>query len=158
MNAEFRPEAAAGGARPRIHAATAKDADAVAAFLTAAGLPTADLAASSPYLWMACTDGVLNGTVGLEVHGSAGLLRSLAVAFDSRGDGLGTRLVDRMELEARGLGLAEVVLLTETAADFFSNLGYHVVARASVPAAIRDSAEFRSLCPASAVCMRKALT
>jgi len=158
MNAEFRPDAAAGGARPCIHAATAKDMGTVAAFLTAAGLPAADLATSSPYLWIARTDGVVTGTVGLEVHGDAGLLRSLAVAFASRGDGLGTRLVDRVELEARGLGLAEVVLLTETAADFFSNLGYHVVARESVPAAIRGCAEFRALCPASAVCMRKALT
>ena len=50
------------------------------------------------------------------------------------------------------------MLLTETADDFFSALGYRVVARESVPEAIRRSAEFRALCPASATCMRKALS
>jgi len=158
MNAHRSPGAAAVGARPRIHAASAADTDVVASFLSAAGLPTADLASSSPYLWIARAGADVAGTVGLEVLGDAGLLRSLAVAVASRGDGLGTRLVDRAEQEARGLGLCEVVLLTETAGDFFSNLGYQIVARESVPAAIRGSAEFRALCPASAVCMRKALT
>jgi N-acetylglutamate synthase-like GNAT family acetyltransferase len=160
MNAETHVDSAAGAGRlaPRLHAATAADLESVAAFLAASGLPMADLAASSPYLWIARTRAEVSGTVGLEVHGDAGLLRSLAVAPASRGEGLGTRLVDRAEQEARGLGLAELVLLTETASEFFSTLGYHVVTRDVAPAAIRGSAEFRALCPASAICMRKALT
>lgn len=157
MNLENVADAGADGATPRIHVAAAADREIVAAFLAAAGLPTADLATSAPCLWIARTRGALIGVVGLEVHGSDGLLRSLAVTPSGRGNGLGTRLVDRVEQEARGLGLAALVLLTETAADFFSNLGYQVVARDSVSPAIRGSAEFRALCPASAICMKKAL-
>ena len=158
MNADVYVDFAPSGVLPRVHAATVADSDAATAFIAASGLPTADLSTSSPYLWIARTGQVVSGTVGLEVHGDAGLLRSLAVAPASRGRGLGTLLVDRVEQEARGLGLAELVLLTETADDFFSALGYRVVARESVPEAIRRSAEFRALCPASATCMRKALS
>ncbi len=157
MTADVYVEFSASGALPRVHAATAADSDTVAAFLAASGLPTADLSTSSPYLWIARTGQVVSGTVGLEVHGDAGLLRSLAVAPANRGRGLGTLLVDRVEQEARGLGLAELVLLTETADEFFAERGYQVVPRGSVPAAVQASAEFRALCPASATCMRKAL-
>ena len=156
MTAELQNPAAAITATPWIHAATTVDFAAASAFLSSAGLPTADLAASAPYLWIARASTDVAGIVGLEVYGTAGLLRSLAVAVGSRRDGLGTRLVDRAEQEARGLGLAELVLLTETAAEFFAGLGYRVVARESVPAAIRSSEQFRALCPDSAICMRKA--
>jgi amino-acid N-acetyltransferase len=117
----------------------------------------ADLAASAPMFWVAAIEGQIEGLVGLERHGDAGLLRSLAVAFSGRGHGLGTRLVDHVEREAVALGIEELVLLTETAADFFAGLGYRTAGRDAVPQAIRDSAEFRALCPASATCMCKAI-
>ena len=82
---------------------------------------------------------------------------ALAVAVSVRGQGVGTRLVRRAERAAAAAGLAELVLLTETAEDFFAQLGYLVVARREMPAGIRASAEFRAPCPASAVCMRKVL-
>jgi amino-acid N-acetyltransferase len=49
------------------------------------------------------------------------------------------------------------VLLTETAEKFFRAIGYEVIDRRHVPEEIKQSAEFRSLCPASAVCMSKLL-
>jgi amino-acid N-acetyltransferase len=51
----------------------------------------------------------------------------------------------------------QLVLLTQTAQSFFERLGYGVIDRALSPEAVRTSAEFRSLCPASAVCMTKTL-
>jgi amino-acid N-acetyltransferase len=47
--------------------------------------------------------------------------------------------------------------LTETAEGFFRGLGYHVIDRGYVIEELKQSAEFRSLCPASAVCMTKSL-
>jgi amino-acid N-acetyltransferase len=49
------------------------------------------------------------------------------------------------------------VLLTQTAERFFSQRGYSRIDRASVPAPVQEASEFRSLCPASATCMSKAL-
>jgi N-acetylglutamate synthase-like GNAT family acetyltransferase len=120
-------------------------------------LPTRDLPESRPDFLIAASDSGLVGAGGLEIHGDAGLLRSLVVAEDRRGTGLGRALVDAVEAAARRRGLRELVLLTETAHDFFARLGYADIARDEAPAAIRGSAEFRSLCPQSAACMRKRL-
>ena len=95
--------------------------------------------------------------VGLEHHGRAGLLRSLAVAPEARGRGLARRLVAHAEDRARRAGLADLFLLTDTADELFGRLGYTAVARAAAPAAIRSSPQFASLCPASATCMHKHL-
>ena len=47
--------------------------------------------------------------------------------------------------------------LTETAARFFSKLGYQVVGRGEVPQAIRVTREFSNLCPDTAIVMFKPL-
>ena len=95
--------------------------------------------------------------IGLERHGSAGLLRSLAVSPGHRRQGLGCDLVATLEREARAAGVQVLVLLTQTAVAFFAGLGYEVVERALAPVGLKQSAEFRLLCPASAVCMIKRL-
>jgi N-acetylglutamate synthase-like GNAT family acetyltransferase len=100
---------------------------------------------------------MLVGAGGFEAHGESGLLRSVVVADRLRGTGLGRALVESIEAAARQRGLRELVLLTETARDFFARLGYADIARESAPEAIRQSAEFKSLCPRSARCMSKRL-
>jgi amino-acid N-acetyltransferase len=67
-----------------------------------------------------------------------------------RGRGLGRRLTDAALVLARERAIERVFLLTETAAPFFRQLGFRDVARADVPEGVRNSLEFRSLCPASA--------
>ena len=88
---------------------------------------------------------------------AAGLLRSLAVAPDARGSGLGTRLVEAAEARARDLDLRSLTLLTTTAAPFFEGRGYRRMDRAEAPEAVRPSSEFTATCPASAVCPGKRL-
>jgi amino-acid N-acetyltransferase len=95
----------------------------------------------------------LLGTAGLEVYGNTALLRSVAVNEEARGTGIGAKLV-RHSLElARGLGVADVVLLTETAADYFPRFGFRIIARADAPDAVNASLEFRGACPDSATTM-----
>ena len=53
-------------------------------------------------------------------------------------------------------GIGQLVLLTQTAEQFFARRGYAVIAREAAPAAVQHSAEFRSICPASATCMTQA--
>ena len=124
--------------------------------LAASGLPTADL--SPAIILLGVRDGVgLEGLAGLEPHGPVGLLRSLAVRHDRRRSGLGSALVLEVERLAAAHGIPDLYLLTTTAEAFFRHRGYAPVERPSVPAAIQSTAEFTSVCPSSAVVMRKAL-
>lgn len=142
---------------PGLRPATPGDLPGIRALLEANRLPTADLDGSIPAFLVARDGPALVGVGGLEVHGDAGLLRSVVVADRLRGTGLGRALVEAVEAAARRQGLRELVLLTETAPDFFARLGYADIARDEAPAAIRGGTEFRTLCPQSARCMRKRL-
>ncbi len=110
-----------------------------------------------PHFLLARDGDALVGVIGLEPYGRVGLLRSLAVAETERGRGLGIELTRALEQHARDLGVVDLYLLTTTAERFFGKLGYRVVARADVPAAIQGTTEYRDICPSSSVCMVKTL-
>ena len=97
------------------------------------------------------------GAIGVEAHGDVGLLRSLVVHPSHRGQGAGKRLTDEIESFAKRKGIKTLYLLTTTAADFFTHLGYRVIQRAQVPASIAGTEEFKTICPVSAVCLFKNL-
>jgi amino-acid N-acetyltransferase len=128
------------------------DRDAVAALLESCGLPHRDLAAHLPHFTVARLDGRIVGVIGLEVHGGDGLLRSLAVADDHRGEGIARRLYASLIGRARALGVTRLYLLATNAQGFFEMLGFRAVDREAVPEAIRDTEEFRA-CPATATCL-----
>ena len=128
--------------------------DAIAGLLRAAGLPVEDLNAAMLDAFVVATEGgTCVGVVGLEIHESCGLLRSLAVEPRHRSRGLGARLVDAIEAEARARGVVALYLLTTTATTFFERVGYAAHDRATVPPAIAATTEFSSLCPDTADCL-----
>jgi amino-acid N-acetyltransferase len=129
----------------------------VQALLDANGLPSADVADHFAHFIVARDDEGFLGVAGMEVHGNTALLRSVCVAEAARGTGLGSRLCDEMERRAASRGIGELYLLTTTAQAFFGARHFDVIDRAEAPEAIRGTAEFRSLCPATAICMRKRL-
>ncbi len=134
------------------------DLPAIIALLASNELPTADVQPDShPEFLITRRDGRVIGVVGLERYGDVGLLRSLAVSPDHRGLGLGVALTRALEDSAARSGIASLVLLTETARDFFLRRGYQVISRDDAPEAVQASSEFRSLCPDSAVCMKREL-
>jgi len=144
--------------RAQIRRSKPAELPSVVKILAAAGLPTEDLAiAENLQLWVASESEVSLGVIGLERFGDEGLLRSLAVAPQYRRRGLGHELVEQLERNAQNEGIDRLVLLTETAQQFFRGLGYEVIDRALVGGAMKQSGEFRSLCPVSATCMRKSL-
>lgn len=134
------------------------DLPALVALLKHCELPTGDLGETLPGSFcVAEVDGQIVGLAGLEAFGDCALLRSLAVATDHRGNGLAARMVDWCEAEARRQGAETAYLLTTTAADYFRARGYADVPRDAVPAAVAGHAQFRSLCPASAKCLKRNL-
>lgn len=123
------------------------------------GFPTSDLGSSSSLNLLGVRKGErLIGVVGLEVYGQDGLVRSLVVAPDRRGGGVGVKLVHEAEIHALSKGVSTLYLLTMTAASFFSRIGYVSIERVAAPKFISATAEFQSLCPASALLMRKVLS
>jgi amino-acid N-acetyltransferase len=120
-------------------------------------LPTSDLADTPAEFYVSRAAGVLLGMVGLEQYAEVALLRSLAVTDSGRGLGIGTALVRHAEGVALSRTARAVYLLTTTAERFFSNLGYHNLARDQAPPSVASTAEFSTLCPASSVLMQKVL-
>lgn len=145
-------------ANPALRCATAADAGIIRELLERSGLPTGDLSDAQPEFLVATHEDRIIGVGALERFGGAALLRSVAVEMRWRGSGVGRLIIAELERRARAAGISELILLTLTAADFFLRLGYGAKDRAGVPEAVRASAEFKSLCPASAICMAKALT
>ena len=124
-----------------------------------ANLPVADLSDDKlkNFLVAKDNDGAILGLVGVEIYGENGLLRSLTVHPSYRGNGLGRQLTRDIESLALQNGVKKMYLLTMTAADFFPKIGYHKTRRKKVPDSIKKTAEFKSICPASAVCLFKDL-
>ena len=103
-------------------------------------------------------DGRVVAVAGLEIHGEDGLLRSVAVDHDYRGQGLAASLVEAAMERARRVQLRSVYLLTTTARDYFARRGFADCPRADAPAAIRESWEFRTGCPSTAAFMKRAVS
>ena len=140
-----------------IRSATPADLPQVRRLLDANGLPTQDLDTTPIEFLVAEDGGRLIGAVGLELFGDAALLRSLVVDATGRGTGVGGALVEAVETRAAAAGIADLALLTTTAAPFFARRGWQTVPRDALPASVHASSEFRSLCPASATAMTKPL-
>ena len=142
-----------------IRQAVADDWRSIVKQLDIAGLPVRDLNLShmSRFLVAQSSDGVLMGAIGLEQYGDQGLLRSLVVAENARGVGLGRELVARLEKFAGDLGVTDLWLLTIDADSFFRRIGFSIRDRDKVPYAVRSTSEFSELCPTSAFLMQKIL-
>jgi amino-acid N-acetyltransferase len=136
--------------------ARAADLAGIRWLLSSEDLPTEDLTEESIQHFLVIRDGAgVIGAVGLELHGGVVLLRSLVVAGDHRKRGFGMALADAAESLATALGASAIYLLTTTAADFFGARGFRIVAREEVPAEIKGTTEFASLCPSTATVMVK---
>lgn len=128
------------------------ETDDLIGLLAQEGLPTADVPGDVRLYGLKAGEGV-HAYGGLEVRGGSALLRSILVPAADRGQGHGKKLVRELNEEARSLGLSEIWLLTETAASFFSALGFIHRSREEAPTAIQSTEEFSALCPDSAICM-----
>lgn len=140
-----------------IAPARPEELDRVLALLAAASLPADGVREHFGEFLVARARGQVVGAVGMERYNESVLLRSLVVAPDHRGRGLGRSLTEALLDQARARGAERVFLLTETAADFFPLFGFARIAREEADAGVRRSPEFRTACPQAAVCMRRDL-
>jgi amino-acid N-acetyltransferase len=127
------------------------------ALLEQAGLPTSDIPASNPRFLVLREHGNIVAVGALQLFGSAALVRSVVVAGGRRRAGLGHVIVEELEKAARAARIDQLILLTQTAREFFAHQGFHVIERSAAPQEVQGSEEFRSLCPTSATCMMNVL-
>ncbi|WP_018152533.1 arsenic resistance N-acetyltransferase ArsN2 [Leeia oryzae] len=135
------------------------DHHAVEGLLSAAGLPVEDihLCSMDHFIGYRTPSGTLSGVAGLQLFGTVGLVRSLAVASTLRQQGIGQQLLKQIEQHAVAQGVRQLYLLTTTAKPFFLRHGYQEADRAQAPLPIGQTPEFSGLCPATASFMHKSL-
>ncbi len=95
------------------------------------------------------------GTIGLEIFEDCALLRSVSVVKEQQGKGYGKFMNDAIENYVKDAGINCLYLLTTTAKDFFDKQGYCIISREEAPVTIKQTTEFTSLCPSTAVVMKK---
>lgn len=136
----------------QIRRASQQDYRAVCSLLEAHGLPLDGIDHHLKHFLTAIqADDTLAGVVGLEPYGQFGLLRSVAVK--ERKAGLGTALVEGMIGYAQASGIKQLILLTTTASEYFPRFGFRTINRKDVPETVKQSVEFQSACPDTAVVM-----
>ncbi|MCA3641258.1 MAG: GNAT family N-acetyltransferase [Burkholderia sp.] len=136
-----------------LRTAVVSDLVSIEALLRASGLPTAGVTEHLTHFIVASDAGNVVTCGGLEYQGNFALIRSIAVASNAQGNGLGKTIVSQLLTESRARSVPSVVLLTTTAADYFASLGFATVARQDVPAPLLTSSQFQGVCPDSATAM-----
>lgn len=141
----------------RIERARPDDASEVLRLLERNHLPLDGLLDHLATTVVARQNGQVVGSAALELYPDGALLRSVAVASEAQGQGLGQRLTDEAIRLAERVSAPAIYLLTTTAERFFPKFGFERIARTDVPATVQASVEFTSACPTSAAVMRKQL-
>lgn len=135
-------------------AASEEERQQAIALLQQQQLPTSDIDEDKLLYLLKLGDAVA-GTAGLEIFEDCALLRSISVIKTEQGKGYGRVINDAIENYARESGITCLYLLTTTARNFFEKQGYCVIGRKDTPVSVQQTAEFSSLCPSTAVVMKK---
>jgi amino-acid N-acetyltransferase len=141
----------------QIERASDVDRPSILQLLRAAELPIDGRAEHLNAAFVARDGAAIVGCSALEIYADGALLRSVVVAPAARGRGVGQRLTAAAVTLAQSVGMPAVYLLTTSAESYFPKFGFVHVTREQVPASVKQSIEFRSACPASAIVMWKAL-
>jgi amino-acid N-acetyltransferase len=140
-----------------IESATERDLPAIRALLVRLHLPLAGIDEHLPNILVVRQGDQIVGTAALEFFPDGALLRSVAVEPQEQGRRLGHQLTNAALGVASEQKADAVFLLTTTAERFFPRFGFERITRDQVPRSVRNSVEFQSACPASAIVMRKQL-
>jgi amino-acid N-acetyltransferase len=117
-------------------------------------LPTSDLNPNTSVFMGAFYDEDLVGCIGLEKIGDSGLLRSLAVDQNYRGEGIGFELTKAVLTESIKKSYSEVYLLTTDAEKFFIKAGFYKIVKENSPKAVKETKQYSEICSDSAVVMK----
>ena len=129
------------------------DLMAIEALLQASNLPYEDCHKHLSQFLVYEEDEHIFGVGGAELYGDVALLRSIAIHPEHRGQGLGQAIFLGLKAHIQHNAIKSLYLLTNTAETYFHSLGFMQVMRENVPAAIKQTEQYSSLCPDSATVM-----
>jgi amino-acid N-acetyltransferase len=133
------------------------DLDQIIKLLAAGNLPTEDVSLGKITFMVALRADEIIGCIGLEALGKDGLLRSMAVKHDLRGNGVGQQLFLKLLSYCTQNEITDIHLLTVDAGRFFESKGFVYADRSKAPPSIKQTAEFAQLCPSSCSYMVRTL-
>ena len=136
-----------------VRQATPRDLDRIKELLESASLPTLGVTEHAQHFLVAEKDETIVGAIGLEVYGDTALLRSAVVDPNLQNKGVGGLLYTHNLEQARKLGVRRLILLTNTAEEYFARKGFKKIEQKSVTGPITASVEFTGACPSHAACM-----
>ncbi len=128
---------------------------AVVQLLNESGLPTTDVNEPGVKLFCIINQGEVIVSGGYQLLGNYALIRSLAVKERFKGKYLGELMLKYLLDECSERSVKKVFLLTTTAEAYFVKHGFSTVDCDEVPEIIKQTSEFSSLCPATAIVLTK---
>ncbi len=138
----------------QMREARQKDFNTIRLLLRETHLPTDAVGHAESIYYVAEDNQDIVGVAAYEFYDDDALLRSVAVRPGFQKSGIGSQIVDFMLEMARTKGVQNVVLLTETAKDFFFKKNFRIVDRKAIEnESMKSSPEFVYHCPTTAVCM-----
>ena len=140
-----------------IQQATERDLDAIRKLLDDNNLPTTDIHQDNVQLFIGLIDNKILSVIGLEKYKDIGLLRSLAVNDLFKNQQVGTRLIRHIFDLCVSEHIDKIYLLTTTAEKYFVKFGFTKIERMEAPDILKQTREFKDICPVSAVLMYKNL-
>ena len=141
----------------RYRAARPDDYDAIVTLLDQYDLPASDCGEHLDNFIVVEHDDSIVAVGGYEEAGDFGLIRSFAVDERFTGQRIAETIFTRLTSKATQSGKTHFYLLTTTASQYFTRLGFMVCDRDTVPDVIRATKQFNDLCPASATVMMRPL-
>ena len=129
-----------------LTAASSSDVDALRAFLRDVDLTLAGLDEPAVSIWVERdAEGRIVGSTGFELSGDGrdALIRSVAVAPDSRSAGAGTRLARYAIEQAQARGATRAWLFSRRSGPFWEQLGFARADRYELAAALPDAHQVR---------------
>ena len=91
---------------------------------------------------------------GLESAGDDAIIRSIAVSDNYKSQGFGSAITRHLINHAKINGIKDIYLLTTTAEKFFPRYGFKKIDRQVIPVNIKNSTQYKDVCPDSAVVMK----
>jgi len=138
-----------------IQPAKREDLNEIVNLLSDNNLPTIDIKENTVQLFVGLLNNKIIGIIGLEKYNGVGLLRSLAIKDTFKNQKFGERLVKQLLDFCSREKIEELYLLTTTAEKYFEKFGFQKTERFKIPETIKQTREFKDICPISAVVMCK---
>lgn len=135
--------------------AIVEDTEAIKQLLEVANLTTSGLSNHIQHFLVATNNIEIIDVAGAELYFPVALIRSVAVNPAFKNQGIGYTLVNMLTQQLHQQHFNTYYLLTETAAPFFTKMGFETILREHAPESIQQTEEYSSICPTTAVIMTK---